>query len=131
MSLPWVRLDSNIASHDKVLRLLSQKDGFRAVAIMMFAFGWSGAHGTDGHIPAVALPLIHATDKHAAMLVEVGAWEPAEDGGWLIHNWAERQELDVISEAKRAAARIRARKANCIRWHGPDCGCWKAGRDDA
>ena len=39
MSLPWVRLDSNIASHDKVLRLLSQKDGFRAVAIMMFAFG--------------------------------------------------------------------------------------------
>ena len=71
MGLPWVRLDANIASHDKVLRLVTERDGYRAAAVMMFAFGWSGAHGTDGFIPVYALTQIHATPRHDDMLVKV------------------------------------------------------------
>ena len=54
MSLPWVRLDSNIASHDKVLRAVGDR-GKPAMAVYMFGLGWSGGHLTDGHIPAAAL----------------------------------------------------------------------------
>src|SRR5437868_7186513 len=61
MSLPWVRLDSNIASHDKILALLSDPSPKRwqAAASYMFALGWSGDHGTDGRIPQAALPFVH------------------------------------------------------------------------
>lgn len=128
MSLPWVRLDSNIATHDKVLRLLAKKDGHRAFTLYICALGWSGANGRDGHIPPYVLPHLHGTERHARMLVDVGMWEPADDG-WVIRNWATRQELAVITEARRSAQRIAARRTNCRRYHGPDCECWKADDD--
>jgi hypothetical protein len=129
MGLPWVRLDANIATHDKTLRLLQHRDGYRLTTIMVFAFAWSGAHATDGFIPDYALAQLHALPRHVEPLVQVGAWDPVE-GGWHIHNWEERQEIDVIVEAKRVMARTRALKANCIRWHGKDCGCWRAQADE-
>ncbi len=123
MSLPWVRLDSNIASHDKVLRLMAEREGPRAFALYVCGLGYCGGHGTDGHVPEYALPFLHGTERHARMLVKVGLWEPADDG-WHVRNWTERQELAVVSATKRAAQRLAARRTNCIRYHGPDCGCW-------
>lgn len=124
MGLPWVRLDSNIASHDKILALLTRRNG-RAIAFSYCcSLGYSGGNGTDGHIPFAALPFLHATRKDAEMLVEVGLWEP-DPYGWTIHNYGDRQQLSYIAEAVRAGNRRGALKANCARWHGADCGCWK------
>ena len=152
MGLPWVRLDSSIASHDKMLRLTGDPSAQRwqAAASYMFALGWSGLQGTDGRIPREALPFVHGTAKTARLLVKHGLWieqnrmpnrmsKPGSDHeissvsslagpviGYLIANYGDRQQLSVVSDAKTLAARTGALKANCVRWHGDSC--WKAGK---
>jgi hypothetical protein len=123
-----VRLDSNIPSHDKILRLLSDPSPKRwqACTSCMFAFAWSGGQGTDGLIPTAALPFVHGTLATAALLVKYDLWSPVP-GGWAIRNFSVRQELLIVTESKRAAQRAGALKGNCIRHHGPDCGCWRNG----
>lgn len=126
MSLPWVRLDTNISTHDKILELVGDPSARRwqAVASYMFSIAWSGGHGTDGRIPRAALPMVHGNDTTAKLLCKYRLWE-ARTADWLIVNYAARQELDVITEAKRAAQSLGGRKARCRQYHGPDCGCWK------
>lgn len=125
MSLAWVRLDTGIAHHDKTLALLADPSPKRwqAISSYVFSLGWSGEHGTDGFIPVNALPFIHGNKTTANLLVEYGFWEPTT-GGWRIRNYATRQELAVITAAKKEAQRVASIKANCTRWHGKDCGCW-------
>jgi hypothetical protein len=124
--LPWVRLDTGIASHDKTLGLLNDPSPkrYQAIASYMFGLGWSGEHGTDGRIPATALPFIHGTKVTAGLLVKYGFWE-VSPGGWQIRNYLTRQELAVVTAAKKEAQRIGALKANCNRWHGEGCMCWQ------
>ena len=126
MSLPWVRLDTGIASHDKILALLSDPSSKRWQAAFSFtcAIGWSGDHGTDGLIPSTALPFVHGTTATAALLEKHDLWEPAERG-WFMPNYAERQELALVTAAKRASKKAASRKGNCVRHHGPACGCWR------
>jgi hypothetical protein len=125
MTLPWVRLDANIASHDKTLELISRKDGYRAFTVYICGLGYAGGHGTDGFIPRLALPLIHGTTRHGEMLVDVVLWRP-EPNGWSIHNWADRQELEFVAAGKREMKRMASAKGNCSRWHGPTC--WRQGK---
>jgi hypothetical protein len=122
--LPWVRLDSNCYSHDKTLWLLAQRDGYRAWSVYTFSLGYSGGHGTDGMIPRHVLPAIHGTERIAVLLVEARLWEHAE-GGWKIRNWDQRQEMSMVTAAKKEAKRQGARRTNCQRYHGHDCGCWR------
>lgn len=131
MSLPWVRLDSHIASHDKILSLTSDPSPKRwqAAASYMFALGWSGQHGTDGAIPRTALPFIHATTTTARLLVMHGLWVETLTG-WQIVNYADRQQLARVTAAKTKQASEAGQKANCARWHGSACwsptlGCTK------
>jgi ribonuclease I len=127
VSLPWVRLDSNIASHDKTLKALSARGGHRAMCVYMFALGWSGGHATDGHIPTAALPMLHGTKADAELLTAVGLWEEETDG-WHIHNYAQRQETKDITDAKRAQASAAGRKSACVRkGHPTGCTCWMPG----
>lgn len=125
MALPWVRLDSNIATHDKMLDLLGDPSTKRHQAAMsyMFSIAWSGGHGTDGRIPKAALPFVHGNEMTAKLLCKYRLWE-ARTADWLIVNYAERQELDVVTASKVEARRISAEKANCHRWHGKTC--WSA-----
>lgn len=125
MGLPWVRLDANIAAHDKVLALLADPSPKRwqAAASYMFAIGWVGGAGTDGQVPAYALPAVHGTAITARLLEKYGLWVEGT-GYWFMPNWDERQEMSAITEAKKQAGD----KGNCIRWHGTDCGCWKRKR---
>ena len=127
MSLPWVRLDSHIASHDKILNLLADPSPKRWQAAFSYvcALGWSGDQGTDGRIPVVALPFVHGTTTTARLLVKYRLWEEGV-GCWQIHNYAARQELAVVSAGKREMKRMAAEKGNCSRWHGPNC--WQDGR---
>lgn len=125
MALPWVRLDTNIASHDKILELIGDPSPRRwqALSSYMFSIAWSGGHGTDGRIPKAALPMIHGNETTARLLCAHRLWE-AQTAAWQIVNYAERQELDVVTASKVEARRIAAEKANCSRWHGK--GCWTA-----
>ena len=124
--LPWVRLDTGIASHDKTLALLNDPSPKRwqALTSYMFGLGWSGEHGTDGHVPVTALPFIHGTKVTAGLLVKYELWTAVE-GGYRIRNFAVRQELAVVTAAKKEAQRVGALKANCNRWHGEKCSCWQ------
>lgn len=126
MSLPWVRLDSNIASHEKITRMLHTEPvkGYRAAFVYCCSLGHCGGHGTDGLIDFTSLPFIHARKMDAEMLVRFELWTP-DPLGWRLKNWALRQELSVISDMRKEAQAKGARKANCKRWHGPDCGCWE------
>lgn len=129
MGLPWVRLDTGIAHHDKIAALLMQRDGYRAVAVYVFSLAWAGGQGTDGHIPEHVVPLLHGTTKTAEMLAQVGLWDEAP-GGWQIRNYALRQELAEVTEQRDKAKKASSQKANCIRWHGKSCGCWQEATDD-
>jgi hypothetical protein len=126
MGLPWVRLDANIPNHDKILHLLSDPSAKRwqAAASYMFSFAWAGGHGTDGEIPTVALPYVHGTKDTARLLEKYHLWE-ATPNGWTIRNFVVRQELSIITEAKKTAQKLGGIKGNCIKYHGPDCHCWK------
>ncbi len=125
MGLPWVRLDTNIGQHDKILLLKSQTNGWRAFGVYILGLAWSGGQGTDGLIPKHVLPAIDCTPKIANQLCDVRLWEHADGGGYRIRNYTARQELEIVSEGKRTTARLASAKANCVRWHGPDCGCWR------
>lgn len=127
MALPWVRLDANIGSHDKILALLNDPSAkkWQAAASYCFALGWSGGHGTDGLIPAAALPFVHGSKVTARLLVTYRLWEETA-AGWRIVNYAERQELEIARAGRTESRRVAAEKANCHRWHGP--GCWTNGR---
>ena len=124
MGLPWVRVDANIAHHDKIVYLQTQRGGWRAIAVYIYALGWAAGQGTDGYIPQHMATPLSADKQTINLLTAAHMWEPVT-GGWQIRNYAQRQELEVISEGKRAAQRLGAAKGNCIRYHGPDCGCWR------
>lgn len=126
MALPWVRLDSNIHAHDKILALLSDesRSKWQAVALYVFALGWSGGQETDGLIPKSALGMLHGTPACARLLVKYRLWEEKLTG-WEIVNFAERQQLSDETYTIRKAQHIGGLKGNCIRHHGPSCGCWR------
>jgi ribonuclease I len=127
MALPWVRLDSNILTHDKMLALLSDPSAKRwqAATSYMFSLAWAGGAGTDGWIPRAALSVVQGTNVTARLLVKHGLWDEGPTG-WKIRNYEQRQELTVVTAGKRAAQSMAARKTNCLRWHGKECGCWRA-----
>jgi hypothetical protein len=126
VSLPWVRVDTGIASHDKILALLSDSSPKRWQAAFSYvaALGWCGNHATDGHIPCTALPFIHGTKATADLLVKYDLWQPAVKG-WHIPNYLVRQQSASTGEELKAAQQAGSKKGNCIRWHGPECGCWR------
>ena len=125
MSLQWFRMECNLSQNDKILALIARgSDGHRALTLWTFALGWSAGQGTDGHIPRHMLGPLSGSEKLARLLVEARMWEYAE-GGWRIHNFDVRQEKSAITQMKSEALRVAAVKANCVRWHGADCGCWR------
>lgn len=123
MGLPWVRLDTQFASNPKILGLVSAKK-YRAIVVWMASLGYAGAHDTDGHIPAAALPFLHGTKTDATDLVMARLWHVAE-GGYRINGWADYQQASLESAGRRQGQQQASKKANCVRWHGKGCGCWR------
>lgn len=128
MALPWVRFDTTTPSHDKILSLCSDPSPKRYQAAFSWSCSimWAGGAGTDGHIPPAALPMIHGTLTTARLLVTYRLWEETTPHGWNVINFNERQELEAITAMKNEGRRVASEKANCKRWHGPNC--WKNGR---
>lgn len=124
MALSWVRLDTNIASHDKILELLARRNGRATAFTYVCALAYCGLNETDGHVPFAALPFVHGTKTDMNALVEVGLLAP-NPKGWTVVNYGDRQQLSTIGTDIRTAQSIGAQKGNCIRHHGPECGCWR------
>lgn len=126
MSLPWVRLDSGIGQNPKIIAL-AVEGRWRAITVYIVALGWSGQQNTGGYIPATALPFVHATRREAQQLEAVGLWHKSDIGdGYIVNDWADYQPATSYQDQ----AQIKARKGNCIRWHGHACGCWKVSPSD-
>ncbi|MFM1964923.1 MAG: phage Dori [Actinomycetota bacterium] len=117
MSLPWVRLDSSIATNHKILQLVGDRN-HKAIAAYMFGLAYCGQHGTDGFIPRAALPFMHASIKEARALVDVVLWHEVA-GGWQVNDWRDYQPSSEESDRRGQ----RARWLNCRRWHPADCDC--------
>jgi ribonuclease I len=116
MPLPWVRLDTNIAQHDKVQRLLKAEPSpkrWQAFTSYVCSIGWSGGAGSDGAVPSYALETIYGTTTTARLLVMHGLWEESPTG-WQIHNFGDYQQVEAVTRAKSEAAARAAR----IRWNG-------------
>jgi hypothetical protein len=127
MGLPWVRLDANIATHDKILALASDPSALRWQAAFSYicALAWSGGHGTDGKIPSAALGIVHGNQKTARLLVKYRLWSEAT-AGFQIVNFERRQQVNSASEAIKTAQSQGGKRGNCLRHHGDLC--WKNGR---
>lgn len=110
-SLTWVRLDCAFPRNHKVLGLLMEKGGDRAVLVYTFALTYCGEQGTDGFIPRECLPLIHGRPLDMRRLVDAQMVTEIA-GGWLIPDWAEYQPTSEET-AKRSE---RARAAAAHRW---------------
>lgn len=123
MSLPWVRLDTAIADHPKMLMLMDDKK-HRAALAYILGITYSGRHELDGFIPRAALPFLHATKADASALADVGMWSECQ-GGWRINGWEEYQVSSDETRKRREKSQRDAARMNCVRWHGSDCGCWK------
>jgi hypothetical protein len=121
MGLPWVRLDTGIATNHKMLTLIAHKQ-HRAITAYVFGLAYCGGQGSDGFIPAAALPFIHATKRDAQHLVDAGLWHVSDiTPGWIVNDWGDYQPTQDDREARTT----KSRKGNCIRWHGHACGCWR------
>ena len=101
--MPWFKVDDNLAFHPKVVTA-----GNAAVGLWVRSGAWSMGLLTDGFIPDhIAATLGSKTE--ARRLVAAGLWVP-KDGGYLFHEWEQRQPSRVALEAEREAARQRQRK---------------------
>jgi hypothetical protein len=112
MTLQWVRLETSLPDHPKVLVLIGAGK-HRAVLAYVLGLAYCGRHELDGYIPKSALPFIHATKREATALCEVGLWTPNQTG-YEINGWAEFQP----TSADREKAKKRAQAAALYRWHG-------------
>lgn len=108
MSTMWVRLDTGLPDHPKMLALIHGKKHKAALAYVL-GLSYSGRHGLDGYIPTPALPFIHATKAEAIALCEVGLWH-ARDGGYEINDWSEYQVSNEETQARKQRARDAANK---------------------
>ena len=111
MALPWVRLDTGLPDHPKILSLLAGKKA-RAALMYVFGLSYSGRHETDGFIPQAALPFIHGSKSDALALGDVGLG-PARPGGWEVNDWSSYQP----SREEPARRKESARNAALKRWH--------------
>ncbi len=127
MGLPWCRIDTNLPQHDKILALISDPSPkkWQAIACYHFAIEWSVGTGTDGKVAQYALNAVHCTPQVARLLVKYHLWDEAPHG-WNIRNFSDRQQLSDETYTVRKAQHLGGLKGNCIRHHGPNCGCWKA-----
>src|SRR3954454_16466186 len=114
--LPWIRLDTNMPTNEKIIHLAGLGDrGLAAAFVYVASLAHAGGHDTSGFIARDALPFVHGKRSHARILVDSGLWDEVENG-WQIRNWGER---NVVAAAQQALSHIRSdagKKGAAARW---------------
>jgi hypothetical protein len=111
MGLPWIRLDTDMPDHPKILGLLTEKNGRAIAFVWLCAMAYAGKHETDGFVPREAVSRINGTTTDMATLVRHGLLTECA-GGWDIHGWNEYQ----VSSDESRERRERAKHAAAVRW---------------
>lgn len=128
MGLPWYRMDSNWATHEKINDLVEQHNtrGMAAAFVYDAAIGFCQGHldddhpGQNGFIKRSSLKFIHATPAFARLLVEADLF--VEDGdGYRIKNFNKRNGVGMAAQASdadlRAAQSAGGKKGAEKRWN--------------
>jgi hypothetical protein len=110
MGLPWIRMDTSMFDHPKMLGLFDSGD-YRAVVVHLAAMAYCGKHSTSGFIPREVLRRIEGRVTEARRLVEADLWTE-NAGGWDINGWDEYQ----LSDEDAVKRREKAKNAAAIRW---------------
>lgn len=113
--MAWFKVDDGFWAHPKTFMLSDA-----AIALWLKAGTWSAQMLTDGKVPANAVSIFRASGESVRELVAVGLWLETADG-FRFHDWDEYQPSAEVEKSKRAARAESARRAACIRWHGPEC----------
>lgn len=109
-NLPWIRLQTTMFEHPKVLNLKEDKH-WRAIVAHLEAMTYTGRHALAGYVPKTAVRLLHIQSSDVTKLVAEGLWSPAP-GGWQINGWDEYQ----LADEEALARSEKAKKAAAARW---------------
>lgn len=123
MALPWVRLDTGLPDHPKMLALMGDRK-HRAALLYCFGLAYCGRHESDGFIPSAALPLLQGSRSDAAALVEVTLWHEVQ-GGYQVNDWDSYQPSSDETRRRRESLKRASHKGGCRKNHGPDCNCYE------
>jgi hypothetical protein len=116
MGLPWIRFDTNMPMHDKVITLAGYGDkGLAAAFVYVASLAYAGANATDGYIPRGALPFVHGKPAHVRLLLEVRLWEQA-DKGWRIRNYGDRNVVGTVQQVISEGLSEAGKKGAAARW---------------
>ncbi len=116
MGLPWFRVDTNLATHDKVLDLLGRGAKAKGAAfVYVCSLAYCVGNGTDGFVAKAALPFIHGTAAEARLLMEARLWLQVE-GGWQIPNFGTRQLIGAAAQSISDARSAAGKKGATARW---------------
>lgn len=97
--MAWAKVDDGWWAHPKVMGL-----SLPARGLWVSALSWS-CHQRQDTVPERFLAMVSADVEHAVELVEAGLWDHADGGGWVIHDWAEYQELSLSEKRSEAGAK--------------------------
>lgn len=98
--LPWIQVYSNLPEHPKIYALVDRlglKRNYEAVGIVVSLWLWAAKNAPEGDLSgfpdraiagAVGYPGRFG-EKLCRGLLETGWLDPAESGGYLIHDWEE------------------------------------------
>lgn len=118
--MPWLKVDDNLTSHPKVLRI-PRRRRLAAMGLWALTGAYCARNLTDGQIESALIDTLDG-DALAPELAAVGLWhisghkcqqcpQPTDPEGYVFHDWTQANPSRADVEAKRAAARARMEKS--------------------
>lgn len=99
--MTWFKVDDTLATHPK-----ARVAGLAAMGLWTVAGAFASQHLTDGFVPEWYVKTWPQGMRLAQQLVTADLWRVA-DGGWLYHQWDERQPTKAKVEEERSKTRAR------------------------
>ncbi len=112
--MPHGALDVRYPTNPKILAAMARYPA--AVSIHALSIAYSADHLTDGLVPQSFPGLyLHSADlrsKVVSTLLELGLWEQADDGGYLVHHFLEHgnRSREQVEEDRREAREKKRRQ---------------------
>lgn len=103
--MPWFRVDDQLATHPKVIRV-----GNAAMGLWVRAGSWAMQQLTDGFVPDSVVKMLDGKPTQTKALVDAGLWVKAR-GGYQFHGWEEFQVTRAKVKDERVAAAERKRRS--------------------
>ncbi len=106
--MSWFKVDDGFYDHPKVRELLRRRGGRAALGLWVLAGSFCARHLLDGRLSDRDVRDFGTTSQ-ARLLVDVGLWA-RDEGGYVFHEWTERNPTRKDVEEKRAQEREKKRR---------------------